>query len=177
MALAPRFVRSRQVPQGNPAPSPAPTNCGHPWRGSAKIMPCLRVVCCACIRRCLVAPVVLAAEGDADAGWRIDLPPHSTAIATILVGEVKMDSNSNTTRRPRVVIIGGGFGGIAVARKLAGAPIDILLIDRNNYHAFWPLMYQVATAGLDAEDIVQPIRGILRDARNVQFRVATVQRI
>ena len=84
-----------------------------------------------------------------------------------------MDSNSNTTRRPRVVIIGGGFGGIAVARKLAGAPVDVLLIDRNNYHAFWPLMYQVATAGLEVQDIVQPIRALLWKMPNVHFQLAT----
>ena len=86
-----------------------------------------------------------------------------------------MEANSKTSRRPHVVIVGAGFGGLAVARKLAGAPVDVTLLDRNNYHAFWPLMYQVATAGLEGQDIAQPIRAIVRRTPNVQFRVTTVE--
>ena len=53
---------------------------------------------------------------------------------------------SNTSRRPTVVIVGGGFGGLSAARALKGAPVDVLLIDRRNHHVFQPLLYQVATA-------------------------------
>src|SRR5919199_528536 len=74
--------------------------------------------------------------------------------------------------RPRVVIVGAGFGGLAAARALAGAPVDVLLLDRNNYHLFTPLLYQVATAGLEPAEIAHPVRSILRGAPNVSFRVA-----
>jgi NADH:ubiquinone reductase (H+-translocating) len=64
-----------------------------------------------------------------------------------------MHTRSNGQARPQVVVVGAGFGGLGVVRALAGKPVDVLLIDRNNYHAFWPLMYQVATAGLEPQDI------------------------
>jgi NADH dehydrogenase len=70
--------------------------------------------------------------------------------------------------RPRVVILGGGFGGLSAARALKGAPVDVLLIDRRNYHVFQPLLYQVATAALSPGDIASPIRWILRRQRNVR---------
>jgi NADH dehydrogenase len=69
--------------------------------------------------------------------------------------------------RPRVVIVGAGFGGLACAQALAGAPVDIVMIDRHNYHLFQPLLYQVATAALSPADIAVPIRTILRDQANV----------
>src|ERR687894_175260 len=81
------------------------------------------------------------------------------------------------TDRPSVVIIGAGFGGLNVARRLARAPFDVLLIDRNNYHGFWPLLYQVATAGLEPQQIAYPVRGILRRRTNLEFRIATVERV
>jgi NADH dehydrogenase len=67
-----------------------------------------------------------------------------------------------------VVIIGGGFGGLAAAKSLARAPVDVLLIDRTNHHVFTPLLYQVATAGLSPGDIASPIRWILRKQRNLK---------
>lgn len=70
--------------------------------------------------------------------------------------------------RPRVVIIGGGFGGLEAARTLAKAPVDVILIDRHNHHVFTPLLYQVATAGLSPGDIASPIRWILRRQRNLK---------
>jgi NADH dehydrogenase len=76
--------------------------------------------------------------------------------------------------KPRVVIIGAGFGGLAVARHLKDAPVDVLLLDRTNYHLFTPLLYQVATGGLEPEEIAHPVRRILRGVRNVRFRVAEV---
>jgi len=73
-----------------------------------------------------------------------------------------------------LVIVGAGFGGLRVARGLRRAPVDVTVLDRHNYHTFVPLLYQVATAGLEPEEIAQPIRRILHDARNVRFRLATV---
>src|SRR5258708_26315992 len=77
--------------------------------------------------------------------------------------------------RPRVVIIGGGFGGLNVARALGNAPVQVTVIDRSNHHLFQPLLYQVATAALSPADISAPIRGILsRQANtNVIFAEAT----
>ena len=79
------------------------------------------------------------------------------------------------TTRPRVVIVGAGFGGLRAARALAGAPVDVLLLDKNNYHLFQPLLYQVAVAALTPSEIAYPVRSILRDQRNLEFRVATVE--
>jgi NADH:ubiquinone reductase (H+-translocating) len=74
----------------------------------------------------------------------------------------------------RVVIIGGGFGGLTAARSLARAPVQITLIDRKNHHTFQPLLYQVATAGLSPGDITAPIRWVLRAQRNVEVLLAEV---
>jgi NADH dehydrogenase len=79
--------------------------------------------------------------------------------------------------RPRVVIVGAGFGGLAAARELAGADVDVLMINRTNYHGFWPLLYQVATAGLEPESIAYPVRAILRRYRNADFLLAEVNRV
>ena len=73
---------------------------------------------------------------------------------------------------PRVVIIGGGFGGLAAARALAGAPVQIILLDRHNHHLFQPLLYQVATAGLSPAEIASPIRRILSAQQNVTVLLA-----
>jgi NADH:ubiquinone reductase (H+-translocating) len=80
-------------------------------------------------------------------------------------------------KRPRVVIVGCGFGGLWAARALKHAPVDVLLIDRNNYHLFQPLLYQVASAALGPADIAQPIRLILRSQRNALVMLAEVTRI
>lgn len=77
--------------------------------------------------------------------------------------------------RPRIVIVGAGFGGLAAARALARADADVEVVDRRNYHLFQPLLYQVATAGLSPADIAHPVRGILRRQRNVRFRMAEVR--
>ena len=69
-------------------------------------------------------------------------------------------------QRPKVVIIGGGFGGLNAAKSLKHADVDILLIDKTNYHLFQPLLYQVATAALSPGDIATPIRGVLRKQKN-----------
>jgi NADH:ubiquinone reductase (H+-translocating) len=79
--------------------------------------------------------------------------------------------------RPRVVIVGAGFGGLNAARALAGKNVDVLLLDRNNYHGFWPLLYQVATAGLEPDSIAYPVRGVFHKWRNINFRMASVRGI
>src|SRR5256885_15027483 len=76
--------------------------------------------------------------------------------------------------RERVVIVGGGFGGLACARALDGADVDVLLLDARNYHLFTPLLYQVATALLDPSDIAYPYRTVFRRSPNVRFRQARV---
>src|SRR5947209_19456621 len=76
--------------------------------------------------------------------------------------------------RPRVVIVGAGFGGLACARKLDGDPVDVVLLDQHNYHLFTPLLYQVATGLLNPSDIAYPLRTIFRHSPNVRFRQATV---
>ena len=75
---------------------------------------------------------------------------------------------------PRVVIVGGGFGGLACAKKLDGKPVDVLLVDSHNYHLFTPLLYQVATALLNEPDIAAPFRSIFRKSGNVRFLQAHV---
>jgi NADH dehydrogenase len=76
--------------------------------------------------------------------------------------------------KPRVVIVGGGFGGLELAKTLAEVPVQVVLIDKQNYHAFQPLLYQVATAGLDEGNIVSPFRKILHEQENFYFRLAEV---
>ena len=76
--------------------------------------------------------------------------------------------------RPKVVIIGAGFGGLAAARALKNAPVDIKVIDRRNYHLFQPLLYQVATADLSPADVAWPIRGIFSNQSNVTVALTEV---
>jgi len=77
----------------------------------------------------------------------------------------------------RVVVVGGGFGGLWATRALANAPVNVILIDRENHHLFQPLLYQVATAGLSSPDIAAPLRHILRRQKNVEVRLASVTRV
>lgn len=78
----------------------------------------------------------------------------------------------------KLLIIGGGFGGLRLARKLSNKPgFDITLIDRFNYHQFQPLFYQVATAGLDASNISFPLRKVFQNSENIRLRMAEVQKI
>jgi NADH dehydrogenase len=78
------------------------------------------------------------------------------------------------TDKPRIVIVGAGFGGLNAARALAKAPVQITVVDRKNFHTFQPLLYQVATAGLSPGEIAAPIRSILRSHRNVEVLMAEV---
>ncbi|MDQ1423273.1 MAG: hypothetical protein QOD72_771, partial [Acidimicrobiaceae bacterium] len=77
-------------------------------------------------------------------------------------------------RLPTVVIVGGGFGGLAAEKALRASGARVVVVDRANYHTFQPLLYQVATAGLDADDIASSIRGIVRKGRHTDVRMATV---
>lgn len=74
----------------------------------------------------------------------------------------------------RVAIVGAGFGGLAAARKLRRAPVSVLLIDKNNFHTFQPLLYQVATAGLEPSEIAHAVRGIFHSQKNFDFRLGEV---
>jgi NADH:quinone reductase (non-electrogenic) len=82
-----------------------------------------------------------------------------------------------SSARQKVIIVGGGFGGLYAAKALAGKSVQVTLIDRTNHHLFQPLLYQVATAGLSPGDIAQPIRHILKDAQNISVLMETVERI
>lgn len=83
-------------------------------------------------------------------------------------------SDVQRTKRKRVVIVGMGFGGVHAAQELAGSNLDVVLIDRNNYHLFQPLLYQVATAGLEQESIAYPLRALVRRWYNLAFRMGEV---
>src|SRR5437763_16187066 len=75
---------------------------------------------------------------------------------------------------PRVVVVGAGFGGLQCARALRDEPVDVVLIDRHNYHLFTPLLYQVASCLLSPSEIAAPLRKVFRGARNVHFREGDV---
>lgn len=85
--------------------------------------------------------------------------------------------NIPKTSFPRIVIIGGGFAGIALARKLSKQEVQVVLLDKHNYHTFQPLLYQVSTGGLEPDSIAYPIRKILKDFPNFHFRLAHVNEI
>jgi NADH dehydrogenase len=82
--------------------------------------------------------------------------------------------NIPRTSYPRIVIIGGGFAGVALAKKLSKQEVQVVLLDKNNYHTFQPLLYQVSTGGLEPDSIAYPIRKILKDFPNFYFRLANV---
>jgi NADH dehydrogenase len=84
---------------------------------------------------------------------------------------------TNASRFPLVVIVGGGFGGLEVANALADEPVEVLMLDKHNYHTFQPLLYQVATGSLEAESIAFSLRKNFDNQKNFRFRIAEVTRI
>ena len=89
----------------------------------------------------------------------------------------KLASHLPDSDKPRVVIIGGGFGGIQFMKKLRVKDVQIVMLDRNNYHTFQPLLYQVATAGLEPDSIAAPLRKVFDDKKHFFFRMAKVESI
>lgn len=85
--------------------------------------------------------------------------------------------NKQNKAKPRVVIIGGGFGGVQLAKHLKNAPVEVLMLDKHNYHTFQPLLYQVATGALEGDSIGFPIRRIFSRQKNFTFHLAEVQKI
>jgi NADH dehydrogenase len=85
-----------------------------------------------------------------------------------------MSSERNVKERRRVVIVGGGFGGVAAAKQLRDADVDVIVVDRMNHHLFQPLLYQVATGALSTGDCAAPIRGMLKRQRNATVQMAEV---
>ena len=83
----------------------------------------------------------------------------------------------NNGRLPRVVIIGGGFAGLNAAKALRNEAVDVLLVDRNNFHKFQPLLYQVATAGLEPDEVARNLRDFFRGGRNIDAHLGTVRDI
>ncbi len=86
----------------------------------------------------------------------------------------RAEAISLSARRPRVVIVGAGFGGLACVRALRCAPVEVTLVDRHNYHVFTPFLYQLATALLEPAEVAQPVRQLLHRVPNAEFRMATV---
>src|SRR5207248_1256487 len=79
--------------------------------------------------------------------------------------------------RPRVVIVGAGFAGLTLARALRRQPVTVTLVDRNNYHLFTPLLFEVASALLDPSEIAQPVRKLVRSVPNCEFRLGDVREL
>lgn len=86
-------------------------------------------------------------------------------------------SKNSFTKFPKVVIVGGGFGGIELAKRLKNKEVQVLMLDRHNYHTFQPLLYQVATGGLEPDSIAFPLRKIFKGQKNYKFRVTEVNKI
>jgi NADH dehydrogenase len=85
--------------------------------------------------------------------------------------------NGIERKKPKAVIVGAGFGGLNSAKELRDAPVEVILIDRNNYHLFQPLLYQVATSGLAPDQIAYPVRAIFRNQANFAFHLSEVREI
>lgn len=138
------------------------------------------------LRVAAVLVLVQVALGIANVllGLRVEVTGLHTLVAALLalalavaVRETRLRPVGGDGPRKRVVIVGAGFGGLAATRALADTAVDVLVIDRQNYHAFLPLLYQVATSGLSAQDMTHPVRSILRSIPNARFRMGAVEAI
>lgn len=132
----------------------------------------------------LVVLQVVLGVLNVELGLRVEVTGLHTLVAALLalsvvaaVRETRLRPVGTAGLRPRVVVVGAGFGGLGVARALSDTAVDVVLVDRENYHAFLPLLYQVATSGLSAQDVTHPVRSILRRYPNAQFRMAEITRI
>lgn len=89
----------------------------------------------------------------------------------------KKDADKSQAHRPNVVILGSGFGGLWAAKTLANSPVNVLMVNRHNYHTFFPLLYQVGAAELEPEDIAEPLRRIFWKRPNIHFYLGEVQEV
>ena len=104
----------------------------------------------------------------------VESPQAAQNATRVAEGQAFLNRAAEHTGRPRVIIVGAGFGGLNALSERTNGDVDLLVIDRNNYHGFWPLLYQVATAGLEPEAIAYPVRALLRKNANASFRLAEV---
>src|SRR6266568_6940423 len=105
---------------------------------------------------------------------RSGAPRTEAASTTPVVGSVSAFNGLNSGDHHRVVVVGGGFGGLQAVLKLRRAPVEITLIDRRNFHLFQPLVYQVATGALSPAEVASPLRAIFKGQQNVHVLLAAV---
>src|SRR6201998_4491495 len=97
------------------------------------------------------------------------------ALGTAPAGRASSDGTRPVNKPRKVVIVGGGFGGLSAARHLKSSSVEVTLVDRRNYHLFQPLLYQVATGSLSPGEIASPLRGILSRQKNTRVLLGTVE--
>ena len=132
----------------------------------------------------LVLAQVVLGVANVKLGLRVEVTGLHTLVAAVLalavvaaLREAWLRPVGTDGAHKRVLILGAGFGGLAVARELADTPVDVLIVDRENHHTFLPLLYQVATSGLSAQDVTYPVRSILRELPNARFRMAEITHV
>lgn len=171
-----RLVR-HQAPRWTLTPPPGPEP--HPGVGGATARTSNQGVTGSRERKqCCRRFMATASNGG---GARRDRPPERLVDGvtyTVVTGlTLASDNHIVVTPRPRVCVVGAGFGGLAAVRGLAGAPVDVTVVDQDNYHGFWPLLYQVASSELAPEDIAAPIRAMMSGRSDVEVRLGTVERV
>src|SRR5438105_828951 len=102
---------------------------------------------------------------------------YPSSAASLFTNHAGSAHNSRMANPHRVVVVGGGFGGLNVARKLRRAAVEVTLIDRRNFHLFQPLLYQVATGGLSPANIAAPLRAVLKRQANAEVLLGEVVQI
>src|ERR1700734_928910 len=105
------------------------------------------------------------------------MPATETAPSTAAPASDTAAAKPINKKNPHIVILGGGFGGLNLAKSLRNANARITLIDRQNHHLFQPLLYQVATAGLSSVEIAKPLRSIFSTNENIQVELGEVQAV